>query len=171
MATKTTKARKANVPVPGSIGEASEQLARIGALRRDIEARKHTADNQVAEITRHIDEALTEPKQELAALEEGLRAYCEENRAALTDNGRTKTVKLATGRVSWRNLPAKVSVRGAKDVIARIKALGLTDFLREKTEVNKEAMLEKPDQAAAIEGVTIGSGGEEFSIEPSEVAA
>ena len=171
MATKTTKAKKPNVPVPGSLGEASEQLARIGELRRNIEARKRKADDQVAEITRHVDEALSEPKQELAALEEGLKTFCEKNRDALTDKGRTKTVKLATGKVSWRKLPAKVSLRGVEDVIARIKALKLTEFLRDKTEVNKEAMLEKPEQAGAIEGVTIGSAGEEFTIEPSEVAA
>lgn len=167
----TAKAKTPNLPVPSSLGEASEQLARIGELRRDIEARKRTADDRIAEIARHVDEALSEPKQQLAALEEGLRAFCEQNRAALTDNGKTKTVKLATGRVLWRARPPRVTIRGLKEVIARIRSLDMPEFLREKTEVNKDAMLEAPEKASAIEGVSVGSGGEDFVIEPSEVAS
>ena len=129
------------------------------------------ADDQVAEITRHIDDALSETKQQLAGLEEGLKAFCEQNRAALTDNGRSKTAKFATGRVQWRARPPKVSIRGMKDVIARIRALGMTEFLRERIEINKDAMLEVPEKASAIEGVSIGSAGEDFVIEPLEVNA
>ena len=171
MATTKTTAKRSNVPVPGTLGEASEQLAQIGELRRDIEARKRAADDQVAEITRHIDDALSETKQQLAGLEEGLKAFCEQNRAALTENGRSKTAKFATGRVQWRTRPPKVLIRGMKDVIARIRALGMTEFLRERIEINKDAMLEVPEKASAIEGVSIGSAGEDFVIEPLEVNA
>lgn len=41
-------------------------------------------------------------------------------------------------------------------------------FLREKAEIDKEAMLREPDRARGIVGVTIGTAGESFSVEPFE---
>lgn len=62
-----------------------------------------------------------------------------------------------------------MTVRGGEAVIDAIKAMGLGErFLRIKTEINKEAMLEDRKTAAAIRGITIGSDGEDFLVEPFE---
>lgn len=62
-----------------------------------------------------------------------------------------------------------MTIRGADAVIAAIRAMGLGQrFLREKVEINKEAMLEDRVAASAIRGVAIGSDGEDFTVEPFE---
>ena len=62
----------------------------------------------------------------------------------------------------------KDTLRGVKDIIDRLKKLKLTQFIRRIEEIDKEAMLKDPDTAAAVEGVKIGSGGEDFVITPSK---
>ena len=46
--------------------------------------------------------------------------------------------------------------------------LGLVRFIRVKEEVNKEAMLNEPELAATVAGVTIKTGVEDFVITPFE---
>ena len=160
-----------NLPVPASKADAAEQLAQIGTLRRAIDARKGKADNQIAAITAEVDRSLEADRERLGALEQGLVKFCQDNRDELTQGGKTKTVKFASGRVSFRNRPMSVSVRKAADVIARLRALKLDRFIRIKEEVNKDAMREEADVASAVDGVTVKSSGEEVLIEPLETLA
>jgi phage host-nuclease inhibitor protein Gam len=99
---------------------------------------------------------------------QGLRTWCEANRDALTENNKRKFADLGTGKIEWKFAPPKVTIRGADDVILRIKTLGLAIFLREKVEIDKEAMLKEPEKARLISGVAIGSAGENFYVEPFE---
>ena len=95
--------------------------------------------------------------------------FCEANRARLTHGGKVKFHRYSTGEISWRLRPARVSIRGKEAVIEAIKAARLgRKFLRVREDVNKEAMLEDRATAAAIRGVTIGSDGEDFLVEPFE---
>jgi phage host-nuclease inhibitor protein Gam len=43
---------------------------------------------------------------------------------------------------------------------------GMKRFVRTKYEVNKEAILDDREHASAIEGIAIGSSGEEFFLAP-----
>lgn len=107
----------------------------------------------------------------VTSLTEGLRIWCEANRDALTENGKTKTADLGTGTVSWRFQRASVRVTGAEAVVEWLVSQGgrFRKFLRFKPpEVNKEAMLGDEDLARTIPGVTIGSDGESFVVEPFE---
>ena len=88
--------------------------------------------------------------------------------AALTGGDKTKTVDLGTGVLKWRFRPPSVRILKAEDVIARLKALALGRFVRTKEEVDKEAMLKEPQVARTVAGVSIGSGGEDFIVEPFE---
>ena len=171
MARSKTTTSTDNLPVPGSKADAAEQLAQIGTLRRSIDARKGEADNQIAAISAEVDKSLEADRERLGALEAGLVKFCQDNRDELTDGGKTKTIKFASGRVSFRNRPMSVSIRKTVDVIARLRALNLDRFIRVKEEVNKDAMLEEPKAASAIEGVTIKSAGEEVLIDPLETLA
>jgi phage host-nuclease inhibitor protein Gam len=95
--------------------------------------------------------------------------FAEANRDRLTGGGKVKFASFATGKISWRSRPAKVSIRGAEDVMEAIKAMGLAArFIRVKEEPNKEAMLEDRQTAAMIKGISIGSEGEDFIVEPFE---
>jgi hypothetical protein len=55
--------------------------------------------------------------------------------------------------VLWRIRPPSVAIRGAEAVIAHAQALGLAKFVRTKEEVNKEAILNEPDQVRGVAGI------------------
>ncbi len=163
------KKKALDVPVPQSMTDAAKQLAKIGDLRRAIDHLELDADEKIARIGEKVAEALEPKKDDLTALEEGLQTFCEANRDALTNSGKTKTGKFPTGTVLWRKSPKKVNPRGIPEIIERLKKAGLKRFVRIKEELNKEAMLEEPDVATAIEGISIGGGTEDFIIEPAEL--
>lgn len=163
------KKSKAISRVPQSRQEAMWAVGRIGTLRRDILAQKALAD-EVIKLAGEKFEADTEAMaEELAEHERGVQAWCEANRMSLTNNDKVKFHDFGTGTVRWRSLPASVSIRGAETVLEALKALGLKAFIREKEEINKEAMLNDPDKARTVSGVTIKSEGEVFAIEPLEL--
>ena len=83
--------------------------------------------------------------------------------------GGGKTVNLITGEVSWRQRPPSIAVRGAEAVLESLRTLGLHRFIRTKDEVNKEAMLNEPELAATVAGVSVIKGKEDFAITPFEV--
>jgi phage host-nuclease inhibitor protein Gam len=83
--------------------------------------------------------------------------------------GKSKSANLVTGEVSWRQRPPSVSISKANDVIQRLRGLGLFRFIREKEEINKEAILAEPAEVAGIKGIKLGTGVEDFVITPFEV--
>ncbi|KFB96134.1 exonuclease inhibitor, partial [Trabulsiella guamensis ATCC 49490] len=92
----------------------------------------------------------------------------EANRAELTRDGKTKTANLTTGEVRWRARPPSVTIRKVEDVIAMLKKLSLGKFLRNKEEINKEAILASPTEVKGIAGIAIKTGVEDFEIIPFE---
>jgi len=106
-----------------------------------------------------------------------VQAWCEANRAQLTQDGKVKYANLASGEIKWRMRPPKVVVRGAETVIELLKQLGLKMFLREKTEINKEAILAgavfqddkilAPTELRAVPGIKLEQA-EDFVIIPFE---
>lgn len=160
---------KAMARVPQSREDAVWAVGRIGTLRREIAARKGAADEQIRAIGEEAEEALGPLAEELRQHEEGVQAFCEAHRLALTGDGKVKFHEFGTGRISWRLRPAKVTIRGVDAVIEGCLKLGLKRFLREKVEINKDAMLADADTARQIAGVSISSEGEDFAIEPAEL--
>lgn len=142
-----------------AIGEKRRQLLRIEADMNDaIAKRKQQAEAQASPI-----------KEEIGDLIESVQTWAEANRPELTNNGKSKTITLATGQINWRNRPAKVNVRNIKAVINSLKSLGLLQFIRTKEEINKEALLEDQEVAEQVTGVRIASAGEDFAILPYEL--
>ncbi|MCA1492723.1 host-nuclease inhibitor Gam family protein [Ensifer sp. NBAIM29] len=163
---------KALSRVPQSREDAVWAIGRIGALRREIAARKAEADEAARKIGEKLESNIAAAAAELAEHEKGVQTWCEANRLALTNDGKVKFHEFGTGRVNWRSRPPKVSIRGVEAVIEAVKALGLKGkFLRVKEELNKDAMLADADTARKIAGVTISSEGEDFVIEPLELEA
>jgi phage host-nuclease inhibitor protein Gam len=164
---KKTKTPALNLPVPQSDQEAEVAIARIGTLMRQIEGIEAAANDRIAAITAEAGASAAPVRAKLKAEIEGLKTYCEANRSRLTAVFTRKTAAFATGTVAWRARPAKVTLRDkVEEVIARIKTLGLKQFIRTKEEIDKEAMLKVPKLAATIAGVSIGSAGEDFAVEP-----
>jgi phage host-nuclease inhibitor protein Gam len=158
--------RGANLPVPQSREEAMAAVSTIGMLQRDIGRIQADLDDEITRL-KEAAEALSSPKQELVNTTiEGLRIWAEANRQQLTDGGRVKFADLGTGKISWRFRPASVKLRGADAIIETLRTLGLGRFVRTKEEIDREAMLREPDIARSVPGVSIGSDGEDFIVEP-----
>ncbi|MDY5420550.1 host-nuclease inhibitor Gam family protein [Actinobacillus porcinus] len=143
-------------------------IKQIGDLQRQLEQTAINQNNELASITEKYAPILTALKEQLEPIQTAVQAWCESRRDELTQNGKTKTGSFNTGEVQWRQRPPSVAIRGADSVIEALKTHGLIRFIRTKEEINKEAMLNEPELAATIAGVTIKTGVEDFVITPFE---
>lgn len=149
--------------------DAEELIKTIGEKRREVLRMETNMNDEIAIIKQKYEIQATPLKDEVSELVWSVQTWAETNRWELTRGGKTKTVKLATGEVNWRNRPPRVSIRNKVRVIETLKKLGLTGFIRTIEDINKEAMLQDIDRAEAITGVSIDSVGEDFAIEPYEL--
>ena len=171
MAKTKMKTAGINVPVPQDDSEAREAIREIGDLNRDVLRIEAELNDKIAALQNEYGDKVAPIREAAIAKQEGLKMFAEANRARLTKGGKVKYYRFATGEISWRLRPAKVTIRGKDDVIDALKAAKLgKEFLRTAETINKEAMLEKDNRAiaGAIKGVTIGSDGEDFIVEPFE---
>jgi phage host-nuclease inhibitor protein Gam len=177
MATKAkTPAAKA---VPQTREEVQQWITKLGEEQRTVAHLQGEMNGLIAPITEQYAPAIDIHNQEAAALLEGIVTWCEANKTELTNDGKTKTVNLITGEVSWRTNPASVVFkRGIKvdEIIAHIKQLKLGRlFVRSKEEVNKEAILAADDKVkaklTAAGTIRIVKDAETFTVIPFEQSA
>ena len=161
------KSTGAAAAVPQSKADAQRAIEHIGAAQRELTRIGTTINDQITAVTAQHTARIEHLRGHLAALQSGVQTWCEANRELLC--GRGKSANLITGEVAWRQRPPSVTVRNAEAVIDQLGALGLTQFVRVKHEVNKEAVLAAPDQVAGIKGLAISSGVEDFVITPFEI--
>lgn len=143
-------------------------IKQIGDLQRQLESLAIAQNNELANITEKYAPQIAELQSQLKPVQEAVQAWCESRRDELTQNGKTKTGSFNTGEVQWRQRPPSVGVRGVESVLESLRTLGLTKFIRTKEEINKDAMLNEPELAATVAGITIKKGVEDFVITPFE---
>lgn len=170
MATKTaTRLKaKAQVYVPQSRDDAAADIRKIGDMEREKLRTVAEMNDAIASITQNYQPRLDALNEQLKTLQDGVQGYCEAHRDELTNGGRVKTANLITGDVQWRQRPPRVSVRDKDSVIEMLKRLGLTTFIRDNPEVNKDAVLNNPDAVRGVAGLTVITGVEDFIITPFE---
>lgn len=169
MATKKTRLKTpaAIVAVPQSRDMAAQAVAEIGTLNRELARYAADMNDELAAIKEH-HEARAEPlRLKLQALTQGVQTWAEANRDTLTQNGKVKTAALTTGEIAWRMRPPSVRITGAEAVLDALRRLGLKRFIREKEEVNKDAILNEPEAVSHVPGIAI-SQGEDFVVVPFE---
>lgn len=168
-----SKVKKLKVPAAQGVLQSRQQVVdAIAAIGRHVRERTkiEAAMNDELAETRGQFEGLAEPhSMRIKELSAGVEAWCAAHRDELTDGGKTKTASLPTGEVKWRTTPPSVTVKGAEAVLALLQERQLVRFIRTKQEVNKEAVLNEPDVATAVPGISITQR-EEFVIEPFETA-
>lgn len=148
--------------------QAVDDIRAIGDTQREIVRLETELNDQIAELTNAVAPTVAALKERIAQLQGGVHLWCEANRAQLTENGKVKTANLITGEVRWRFRPPSVSIRGVEDVIDCLRKMNLVQYLREKVEINKEAILAEPGAVAAVPGISVKSGVEDFEIIPFE---
>lgn len=170
MASKRNRVKSPALPVeaPADAAAAALMVSRIGELTRDFALAQAAMEEQIAAIKLAAQQAVIPLAAEMKKLHAGVQAWAEAHRAELTRDGRTKTVKLTTGELQWRHLPPRVKITDEAAVIAFLQKTELRRrFLRDKIEINRDAMKAEPDAARMVPGVSIGSGGEEFIVIPA----
>nr|DAR93729.1 MAG TPA: host-nuclease inhibitor protein [Caudoviricetes sp.] len=143
-------------------------IKEVGDLNRELDRLAIEQNDQLAAITEKYAPLINAIKEQLTPKQDAIQAWCESHRDELTNNGKTKTGTFNTGEVQWRQRPPSVGIRGVDSVLDSLKMRGFTQFIRIKEEINKEAMLNEPDTAASVPGVTIKTGVEDFVITPFE---
>lgn len=165
-----TKRKAETVPAARDREEAERFLIRIGEIQRSRTLHQTALAEAIAHVKAETETRVSQLDAEENDLSRGLQIWAEANRHALTDGGKTKTVKLGTGVISWRQTPPSVRIKKADEVLAFLVENAREEFLRRKVEIDKAAMLGMADVAAEIPGVTIASNGEEFVIEAAGAA-
>lgn len=171
MAKKTTRVKsEAAILTLQTQDDVALAIKRIGDLNRELVRLSTQQADEKAQIDEKYVAMLNHIKAELKPLQLAVQAFCESRRNELTDEGKRKTAYFTTGEVQWRLKVPSVVVKGKETVIEAIEKLGLTQFLRVKTELNKEAVLAEPSIANTIKGLSISAGVEEFVIKPNDEA-
>jgi phage host-nuclease inhibitor protein Gam len=148
--------------------EAQNAIRELGDAQRALARIETVINDAIAALTAERKGEIDALRERIDTLTNGIHLWSEANRAALC-GAKGKSANLVTGEVAWRQRPPSVSIRAADKVIETLKKLGLSRFLREKTEVNKEAILSEPAAVSGIAGITVVTGVEDFSVTPFEV--
>lgn len=154
-------------PVPRTKDEAVEAIAEIGRRQRERTRIETAMNDELAAIRQQWETQAAPHLEAIKALSGGVQLWCEIHRDDLTQNGKVKFARLASGEVNWRLRPPSVAIRSVEVVIGFLKQARLDRFIRIKEEVNKEAILCEPEAVQHIKGITITQR-EDFVIKPFE---
>jgi phage host-nuclease inhibitor protein Gam len=170
MASKISRIKTESFAVPQTREEADRFLLRMGELQQEVLRIQADMNDALAPIKAQFEAKAAPLNSEVETLFQGLHAWAEANRAAEL-KGESKTIRMGAGELSWRLTPWAVTVRKADDILKLLrssrKAVWKT-FIREKFELNKEAMLESAEsraEAEKIPGIAI-TRKEEFAAKP-----
>jgi len=166
---KKRRIKATAIPVPKTREEAEKLLGEIGLLQGNVSEIERRAAERVSSIQRAYSELAMPVNDQIQGKFEALHAYAEAHRHELLE-GDSKSVKLATGTLSWRWTPPAIKLTKVEEVIARLQFRKLRQYLRTTVEVNKEALLEAGEEAVKaleIPGIKFTSR-EEFVAKPLE---
>lgn len=146
--------------------EVDAAIAQIGIAQRERTAIEVAMNAELAAVRASYETLAAPHAAVIKEFRVGVQIWAEANRRELTRDGKTKTVKLASGEISWRTSPPAVRLTGkASIVLAALKALGLERFIRTKEEIDKNAILADPEAVTAVKGIALTQG-EDFVITP-----
>lgn len=160
--------KRKTVSVPKDLNEANDFIQSIGQAQRVIQKIQSELNEKVIKLQSDAVEKAKEHEEEIEGLLDGLYAFAESNRNELTEHGKRKTVTLPTGEFLWRTTPPKVTIRNVQAVLAELKKLELTKFIRTIEEPDKESMLKERALAESVKGISITQT-EEFAVKPNEL--
>jgi len=162
---KPTRIKAASINLTRDEAEAC--LANIGTAQRRVIGIEAAMNDEIAAIKSRYEAQAAPHNQNITRSFHDLHLWAEANRDSLCA-GKIKTVRMATGEILWRKRPPSVRITGAPAVIERLISFGLTAFVREKQEIDKDAILAEPDQVKGIKGIKVITDVEDFVAKPFE---
>lgn len=171
MSKKATRTKIAAVEhyVAQSRGDVEAAIREIGLMQRSRQRIEADMNDALSERRAHYEAQAKPIAERIVELTRGVALWCEANRQQLTNDGKIKTHRFASGEVSWRLRPPSIVVRGADQVLGMLERLGLVRFIRTKQELDREALLSEPDIAKTLPGVAV-SQREDFIVKPDDTA-
>ncbi|HWP00029.1 MAG TPA: host-nuclease inhibitor Gam family protein [Methylococcus sp.] len=162
------KTEALQIPVPMTRDDVARDIRLLGDAMRRLTRLEAEMNDRIAEITAAHQPCIDEIRVEIKSLQTGIQTWCEAHRDELTEGGKVKTGHFITGDVQWRQRPPSVVIRGVDAVIEVLKRMDLTRFLRVRTEIDKQAILNEPEAVKGVPGLTIVTGVEDFVVTPFE---
>ena len=165
-----TRLKRAAMPAPQDAEEVSSAIYRIGENQREVSRLESEMADQVAALKAEFELRMQPHRDEIKQLADGVHAWCEAHRAELTQDGKVKYARFASGEVNWRTTPPRVVTKrgiGADTLLELLAGRGLQHFIRTRQELNKEAVLAEPDAIAGMKELSIEQS-EQFAIKPHE---
>lgn len=162
------KRSKSTIIACKSKAEVMENITQIGLKQREISRLETELNDKIAQLTEQYKDDILKLQIDVETLTHQAQIWCEQNRNSLLED-KGKTANLLTGEVSWRYRPAKVTLSKEAEIIEQLEQQGLTQFVRVKKNVNKEAVLANPSAVKDINGINIVSNVEDFIITPFEL--
>lgn len=153
--------------VPQHRDEVIEAIAEIGRRQRERTRLETAMNDDLAQVREAWEKQAAPHLDAIKELSRGVQLWCEVHRDQLTQGGKVKFARLASGEIKWRMTPPKVVIRAVENVVEYLKKAGLNHLVRTKEEPNKEAILLDPAAVQGIKGITI-SQKEDFVIVPFE---
>jgi phage host-nuclease inhibitor protein Gam len=153
--------------VPQSKADAARDIKLLGDKQRELVRMETCINDELAKLTKALAPRIEELRMQITLLQSGVQTWCEAHRLEICGKG--KSANLITGEVSWRVRPPSVTLKNVEGVINQLGEQGLTEFVRVKHEVNKDAVLAAPELVKHIRGLTVNTGVEDFVITPVEV--
>ena len=142
-------------------------LVRAGGGYRDgaygrASALSAEADTELAATKKSYARRVLDIDKELRGLPTLLRYWCAAHGSEMCD-GR-KSAEFPAGVVRWKRRPPRIKVWDETSAVRALRKAGMESFLRSCTDVSLGAILREPDAAPDLEGVEVGSVGEEFVV-------
>ncbi|MFH1309028.1 MAG: host-nuclease inhibitor Gam family protein [Patescibacteria group bacterium] len=156
--------KRKSIFVPKDNNQANGFIGSIGYHQGEIEEIEKELNVEVMKLKKQAGKDIKAHKEKINELMNGLCAFAEVKKDELL-SGRSKTINFPYGSISWRITPPKVVFRNESKILHALKDLGLSKFIRTKEEVNKQAILESPEEVKDIKGLSI-SQIEEFVVKP-----
>jgi len=162
-----SKAAKAYPPI-SSRDEADEAIREVGSLLRAKNQIEALLEDEVSALKAEASATVKPLADALKAKIDALHAWAEGHKGELLEKDK-RSARLAQGTIGWRWNPPAVKVTGDEAaVIAALRRLNLGDLVREKAEIDKEAILADPKRVDGIAGVSV-SQTEQFWVKPAEI--
>lgn len=160
--------RNVQNPVPQTLEDAAAAVARIGVLQRAAKAIADMTDAKVTEIRERADAELQPVHRELHETFDGILRFAAAHRDELTRGGTTKSVKLPTGTIRWRDTPAKLEIDNESELLRLLTEGKYDELIRTpKPELDKPAIKKAMQDGLALPGAELTQT-EEFHVKPEE---
>jgi phage host-nuclease inhibitor protein Gam len=165
--------------------EMETAIVRVGALQREKANLETVYGDKISALKKELSERVAPLDEEIQSLSEGIKFFLDVNREKYIPEDK-KSLDMPVGTVGYRKKPASVvtpkkSKSNPDPIMAIIEMNELTTwlesvrvrlakvFIRQKLELDKEAILANPTLAFEKTNIKVEVGGERFYIKPDGV--